>query len=108
MMSEVMESMNGEEINIEKDDKAIMRYSYRIWVPNVQELKDEILDESHCSRYIIDRLMDIYIREIVVRYGVPMPIVTDQDPRFNSKFWRRKSFQECAGTKLSMSTAYNP
>ena len=36
--------------NTEKDDKGIMRYSYRIWVPNVQELKDEILDESHSSR----------------------------------------------------------
>ncbi|KAL8098122.1 hypothetical protein AgCh_031043 [Apium graveolens] len=30
-----------------------MRYSYRIRVPNVQELKDEILDESHSSRYSI-------------------------------------------------------
>ncbi|KAL8091420.1 hypothetical protein AgCh_033874 [Apium graveolens] len=37
----------------EKDDKGIMRYSYRIWVPNVQELKDEILDESHSLRYSI-------------------------------------------------------
>ena len=42
--------MTGEEINTEKDDKGIIRYSYKIWVPNVQELKDEILDESHSSR----------------------------------------------------------
>ncbi|KAL8092762.1 hypothetical protein AgCh_034860 [Apium graveolens] len=34
----------------EKDDKGIMRYSYRIWVPKVQERKDENLDESHSLR----------------------------------------------------------
>ncbi|KAL8098904.1 hypothetical protein AgCh_031570 [Apium graveolens] len=50
VMNEGRESMTGEEINTEKDDKGIMRYSYRIWVPNVQELKDEILDENHISR----------------------------------------------------------
>ncbi|KAL8089097.1 hypothetical protein AgCh_038752 [Apium graveolens] len=53
MMSEGRKSMTGDEINTEKDDKGIMRYSNRIWVPNVQELKDEILAESHCSRYSI-------------------------------------------------------
>ena len=50
VMNEDKESMTGEEINTEKDDKGIMRYSYIIWVPNIQELKDEILDESHSSR----------------------------------------------------------
>ncbi|KAL8147593.1 hypothetical protein AgCh_005059 [Apium graveolens] len=53
LMNEGKESMTGEEIHTERDDKGIMRYSYRIWVPNVQELKDEILDESHSSRYSI-------------------------------------------------------
>ena len=46
VMNEAREPTNRYEINTEKDDKGIMRYSYRIWVPNVQELKDEILDES--------------------------------------------------------------
>ena len=50
VMNEGREPINREEINTEKDDKGIMRYSYRIWVPNVQELKDEILDESHSSK----------------------------------------------------------
>ena len=49
-MNEGREPMTGEEINTEKDDKGIMRCSYRIWVPNVQELKDEILDESPSLR----------------------------------------------------------
>ncbi|KAL8148668.1 hypothetical protein AgCh_005870 [Apium graveolens] len=53
VMNEGRESMTGEEIHTKRDDKGIMKYSYMIWVPNVQELKDEILDESHSSRYSI-------------------------------------------------------
>ncbi|KAL8147573.1 hypothetical protein AgCh_005045 [Apium graveolens] len=51
MTSEGRESMIGGKINTEKDDKGIMKYSYRIWVSNIQELKDEILDESYSSRF---------------------------------------------------------
>ena len=46
------------------------------------------------------------MKEIVSRHGVPVSIVSDRDPRFTSRFW--KSFQECLGTKLNMSTAYHP
>ena len=35
VMNEGREPTNKYEINTEKDDKGIMRYSYRIWVPNV-------------------------------------------------------------------------
>jgi len=58
------------------------------------------------ERYTVDKLVDIYLKEIVVRHGVPVAIVSDRDPRFNSRFWR--SFQECVGTRLNMSTAYHP
>ena len=44
VMNEGREPTNREKINTEKDDKGIMRHSYRNWVPNVQEPKDEILD----------------------------------------------------------------
>ena len=199
--------LTGEEIKCERDNRGIMRYAGRIWVPNVQELKDEILYEGHNSRYsvhpgttkmyrdlkeyywwpnmkkevtewvnkcltcqrvkaehqrpsgllqpleipewkwehiamdfvvglprtktnhdaiwvivdrltksahflpineryTIDKLVGIYIKEIVVRHGVPVTIVSDRDPRFNSRFWR--SFQDCVGTQLNMSTAYHP
>ena len=76
-----------------------------IWV-----IIDRLTKSAHFlpinERYTVDRLVDIYIKEIVVRHGVPVSIVSDRDPRFNSRFWR--SFQECAGTKLNMSTAYDP
>ena len=53
-----------------------------------------------------DKLVYLYVREIVLRYGVPVSIVSNRDPRFNSRFW--KQFQESLGTKLNMSTAYHP
>ena len=46
------------------------------------------------------------MKEIIVRHGVPITILLDRDPRFNSSFWRK--FQECLGTKLKISTAYHP
>ncbi|GJY04120.1 putative reverse transcriptase domain-containing protein [Tanacetum coccineum] len=39
-------------------------------------------------------------------HGVPMSIISDQDPRFASRFWT--SLQKSLGTNLDMSTAYHP
>ena len=76
-----------------------------IWV-----IIDRLTKSAHFlpinERYTVDRLVDIYMKEIVARHGVPVAIVSDRDPRFNSRFWR--SFQECVGTRLNMSTAYHP
>ena len=204
---EEMNTITGEERKCIKDKEGLLRFDSRIWIPNVQELKREILQEAHSSRYsvhpgstkmyrdlkeyywwpnmkgeiaswvnkcltcqrvkaehqrpsgllqpleipewkweqitmdfvvglpltkgkydaiwvIVDRLTksahfipinerysleklaNLYIKEIVSRHGVPVSIVSDRDPRFTSRFW--KSFQECLGTKLNMSTAYHP
>lgn len=51
-------------------------------------------------------LMEIYMREIVRLYGVPMSIVSDRDPIFTSRFW--KALQVALGTKSSMSVVYHP
>ena len=207
MMSQDVNDLTGEEICTQKDDQGILRFSSRIWIPNVEELKNKILHEAHNSRFsihpgstkmyqdlkknfwwpnmkrevadwvskcyvcqrvkaehqrpsgllqpleipewkwekiamdfivglprtkanhdaiwvVIDRLtksahflpinerfsleklVQLYLKEIVARHGVPVSIVSDRDPRFNSRFWRQ--FQECLGTKLNMSTAYHP
>ena len=204
---EDMNNITGEERKCTKDKEGILRFNSRIWVPNVQELKREILQEAHQSRYsihpgstkmyrdlkeyywwpnmkkeialwinscltcqkvkaehqrpsgllqpleipewkwehitmdfvvglpltkgkydaiwvIVDRLTksaqfipinerysleklaNLYMKEIVSKHGVPVSIVSDRDPRFTSRFW--KMFQECLGTKLNMSTAYHP
>ena len=201
------DDLTGEEITTQKDNEGILRFASRIWIPNVVELKEEIMRDAHNSKYSIhpgstkmyrdlkenfwwpnmkkeiaewiskcytcqrvkaehqhpsgllqpldipewkwehlamdfvvglprtranhdaiwviidrltksahflpinerfslDKLVHMYLKEIVMRHGVPVSIVSDRDPRFNSRFWRQ--FQECLGTKLNMSTAYHP
>jgi hypothetical protein len=56
--------------------------------------------------YSMDRLAELYIKEIVRLHGVPVSIVSDRDPRFTSRFWR--SLQEAMGTRLTFSTAFHP
>ncbi|GJX66095.1 putative reverse transcriptase domain-containing protein [Tanacetum coccineum] len=54
----------------------------------------------------MDKLTRIYLKEVVTRYGIPVSIICDRDPRFASNFWR--SHQNALGTNLDMSTAYHP
>ena len=53
-----------------------------IWV-----IIDRLTKSAHFlpinERYIIDKLVDIYLKEIIVRHGVPVAIVSDRDRRFN-------------------------
>ncbi|GJR70151.1 putative reverse transcriptase domain-containing protein [Tanacetum coccineum] len=44
--------------------------------------------------------------EVVTRYGIPISVICDRDPRFALNFWR--SLQKALGTNLDMSTAYHP
>ena len=43
----------GEELCNQKDDQGILIFSSRIWIPPVAELKNEIPQEAHKSRYSI-------------------------------------------------------
>ncbi|GJW06465.1 hypothetical protein Tco_1568888 [Tanacetum coccineum] len=54
----------------------------------------------------MEKLMRLYLKEIVCRHGVPVSIILDRDSHFTSNFWR--SLQEALGTNLDMSTAYHP
>ncbi|GJV90313.1 reverse transcriptase domain-containing protein [Tanacetum coccineum] len=51
-------------------------------------------------------LTRLYIKEIVLRYGVPISIILDHDNHFTSRFWQ--SMQNALGTQLDISTAYHP
>ena len=53
MMSRKKVDLTGEEISNQMDNQGILRFSSRIWVPNVTELKNEILYDAHNSRYAI-------------------------------------------------------
>ncbi|GJT94713.1 putative reverse transcriptase domain-containing protein [Tanacetum coccineum] len=54
----------------------------------------------------MEKLMRQYLKEVVLRHGVPVLIISDRDSRFTSHFWQ--SLQEALGTQLDMSTAYHP
>ena len=53
-----------------------------------------------------EKLADLFVKEIIARYGVPVSIVSDRDTRFTSRFWMK--FQDEMGTKLHFSTAFHP
>ncbi|GJY19429.1 putative reverse transcriptase domain-containing protein [Tanacetum coccineum] len=54
----------------------------------------------------LEKLAKMYLKEVVVRHGIPVSIICDHDPRFASNFW--KSLQKALGTSLDMSMAYHP
>nr|GEX08867.1 reverse transcriptase domain-containing protein [Tanacetum cinerariifolium] len=53
----------------------------------------------------IDKLTKLYLKEVVTRYGIPISIISDRDPRFALNFWR--AFQKALGTWLDISTTYH-
>ncbi|GJT32958.1 putative reverse transcriptase domain-containing protein [Tanacetum coccineum] len=55
--------------------------------------------------YGMEKLTQLYLKEIVCRHGVPLSIISDRDSRFASGFWR--SLQNDLGTNLNMSTTYH-
>nr|GEU84489.1 putative reverse transcriptase domain-containing protein [Tanacetum cinerariifolium] len=54
----------------------------------------------------MEKLMRLYMKEVVTQYRVPASIISDHDGRFTSLFW--KALHEALGTRLDMSTAYHP
>ncbi|GJU02234.1 putative reverse transcriptase domain-containing protein [Tanacetum coccineum] len=54
----------------------------------------------------MEKLTQLYLKEIICRHGVPISIISDRDNKFASRFWR--SLQGALGTQLDMSTAYHP
>nr|GEW21715.1 putative reverse transcriptase domain-containing protein [Tanacetum cinerariifolium] len=58
------------------------------------------------EKFKMERLTQLYSKEIICRHGVPVSIILDRDPRFASRFWA--SLQKSLGTNLDMSTAYHP
>ena len=76
-----------------------------IWV-----VVDRLTKSAHflpvTMEYPIERLSELYVREIMRLHGVPVSIVSDRDPRFTSRLW--SELQRQLGTQLNLSTAYHP
>ena len=56
--------------------------------------------------YSLDKMTELYIKEIVQLHGIPISIISDIDPRFTSIFLGK--LQEALGTRLNFSTAFHP
>ena len=56
--------------------------------------------------YSLNKLAELYIKEIVQLHGIPVSIISDRDPRFTSRFWGK--LQEALGTRLNFSTTFHP
>ena len=54
--------------------------------------------------YSMDRLAELYVKEIVRLHGIPLSIVSNRDPRFTSRFW--KELQSALDTRLNFSTTF--
>ncbi|GKF93481.1 putative reverse transcriptase domain-containing protein [Tanacetum coccineum] len=54
----------------------------------------------------MEKLVRMYLKEVVMRHGIPVLIICDRGPRFVLNFWR--SLQKALGTNLDMSTTYHP
>ncbi|GJU02611.1 putative reverse transcriptase domain-containing protein [Tanacetum coccineum] len=54
----------------------------------------------------METLTRLYIKEIVLWYGVLISIISDHDIHFTSIFWQ--TMQSALGTQLDMSTSYHP
>ncbi|GJV36151.1 putative reverse transcriptase domain-containing protein [Tanacetum coccineum] len=76
-----------------------------IWVI-VDRLTKSVIFTPMRETDSMEKLARLYIKEVVVRHGIPVSIICDRDPRFTSRFWR--SLQKVLGTSLDMSTAYHP
>ena len=56
--------------------------------------------------YSLDKLAELYIKEIVRLHGIPISIISDRDSRLTSRFWGK--LQEALGTRLNFSTTFHP
>nr|GEZ64649.1 hypothetical protein [Tanacetum cinerariifolium] len=54
----------------------------------------------------IEKLTQLYLKEIVCWHGVRLLIISNRESKFTSRFWQ--SLQGALGTRLDMSTAYHP
>ena len=62
-------------------------------VDAISVIVDKLTKSAHfipiSESIYVERLVDIYIEEVVVRHRVLVSVVSDRDDRFTSRFWRK-------------------
>lgn len=76
-----------------------------IWIV-VDRLTNSINFISIRMDYSLEKLAELYVREIVRLHGAPLSIIFDRDPRFSSRFFNK--LHEALGTELRFNTAFYP
>lgn len=76
-----------------------------VWVIIDRLTKSALFLTMKKSDYV-DKLAKMYVNEMVRLHRVPVPIVSNKNPRFTSRLWL--SIQLAMGTKLNLSTAFHP
>ena len=56
--------------------------------------------------YSLDKLAELYIKEIVRLHRIPVSIISNRDLMFTLRFWRK--LQEALGTRLNFNTTFHP
>ncbi|GJX35036.1 putative reverse transcriptase domain-containing protein [Tanacetum coccineum] len=76
-----------------------------IWV-----IVDHLTKSSHFllmkENDSLEKLTGQYLKEVVLRHGVSVLVISNRDGKFTSHFW--PSLQKALGTRMDMSTAYHP
>lgn len=58
------------------------------------------------TTYLVDKLAQTYVSEIVQLHGVPLSIISDRGAQFTSDLW--KSLHKAFGTNVTLSSAFHP
>ena len=81
------------------------RYMTTFWV-----VVDRLTKSAHFlpirEKFSPHKLAELFMNHIVSFHGVPVSIISDRDPRFTSRFWKR--LMKELGVKLNLSTAFHP
>ncbi|WRX28974.1 Reverse transcriptase domain - like 10 [Theobroma cacao] len=83
----------------------LLRHGSQIYVPNLDGLREEILEEAHVAAYAVHQGATKMYHDLRL-HGVRVTIVSDRGPQFTSRFWRR--LQDELRTQLNFSTTYHP
>nr|GEV15584.1 putative reverse transcriptase domain-containing protein [Tanacetum cinerariifolium] len=129
----INDDLHGMINKLERHADGTLYLNNRSWIPCFDDLRALIMHESHKLKYSIhpgsdkmyQDLKKLYwwpnikaeiatfiskcltcAKEVVLKHGVPVSIISDQDGKFTSHFW--KSLNKALGTRLDMSIAYHP